>query len=356
MIKSIILLLSAVLYIVSSILMPSVYAGTLTSAKITITDSRAGQSGVSHTFNFTTGTTETIATVIMQYCTTASGDCTTPTGLITTSASQGSITGLGASTSNVATNGTITLTVTSPLSVNSGTTITLPYTGITNPSTTNTSFYVRLTTKNGSADTIDSTIVAFAILTSTSLAVSANVGATLSVSLAAVNTGSVNGATVNVTNTTATTIPFGLLTSGSTKIAAHDMTVSTNASQGYAVTIRSDDPPLADNSNNIDKFTGTNASPTSWTSPNGGTININTGFAGYTSEDNSLCTGTADRFTSSGGNKWAGPDGTPAEIICSTSAVILGETVRIGWQVEVNSLQPPGSYTGTYVIVTTPTY
>ncbi len=331
----------------------SVFAGALTSSKVTISDSRAGQSGVSHTFSFTTGTTGTIQTVEMLYCTTPSGSCTTPSGITTTSATQGSITGLSTSTSNVSVNGTITLTVTTPASIGSGTAISIPYSSITNPSTINSSFFVRITTKDSGSTTIDSTVVAFATLGTTSLTITAEVGSTFSVSLAAVTTGSVNGQSINLSSTTATSIPFGTLATGVSKVAAHDITVVTNSTNGYVVTVKSSNPPLTDSTNNIDSFTEPNSLPLTWSSPAGSTPNVNSGFLGYSTEDTSLCTGTAARFS---GNKWAGFDITPYEVVCNGSAVASGETTRLGWQVEVNGLQPVGSYSGDVIIVTTPTY
>lgn len=331
----------------------SVYAGTLSTSKVTISDSRAGQSGLTHTFSFTTATTGTIQTVVLQYCTTPSGTCTTPTGLVTTSGVQGSVTGLGASTTNFSSNGTLTLTVTSPVSISSGTAITIPYLSLTNPTTTDSSFFVRIDTKDGSSTTIDSTTVAFATLDTNSLTITAEVGSTFSVTLAAVTTGSVNGQAINISATTASTIPFGTLSTGVSKVAAHDITVTTNSVNGYTVTVMANNPPLTDGSNNIDNFTEPNSLPLVWSAPAGSNANVNTGFLGYTTEDTSLCTGTTSRFSS---NKWAGFDTTPYEVVCNPSAVTSGETTRIGWQVEVNGLQPAGSYTGNIIIVTTPTY
>ena len=331
-------------------------AGSLTSAKATISDSRAGQSGVSHTFTFTTATTGNIKAVEMLYCTTPSGSCTTPNGIVTTSASQGSIAGLSTSTTDATTNGTMALTVTSDTSVASGTTIIIPYSTLTNPTSINSSFFVRITTKDNSNTLIDSTVVAFATLSSTSLAVSADVGSTFAVALAAVTTGFVNGKAINITSTTASAIPFGTLSTGNSKVAAHDITVTTNSQNGYSVTVKASNPPLVDGSNNIDNFTEPNNIPTAWSSPAGGSANVNTGFLGYTTEDSSLCTGIIDRFTSSGGNKWAGFDITPYEISCNLGAALSGETTRLGWQIEVNGVQPAGNYTGDIIIVTTPTY
>ncbi|MCX6730496.1 MAG: hypothetical protein NTZ55_01485 [Candidatus Roizmanbacteria bacterium] len=107
--------------------------------------------------------------------------------------------------------------------------------------------------------------------------------------MAAVNTGSVNGQAINVTSgTSATTIPFGTLATGGTKVVAHDATIVTNAANGYQVTVNAlANPPLADAGNNIDFFSGDNTTPTTWSSPAGNTATINTGFVGYTTESNS---------------------------------------------------------------------
>lgn len=353
-------LVSLITLILATVTMPFVIparAASLTSASTTITDSRAGQASVGHTFNFTTATTGTIATVRIQYCTTASGTCTTPTGLVTTGGSQGSITGLGASTSSFATNGLILLTVTAPASVNSGVAISLPYTGITNPTDANTTYFVRIQTRTAAPAVIDEVTTAFAILTSTSISMTATVEATLAFSIAPVYSGSVNGASINVTSAlSASTIPFGTLSSGATKIVAHDATVTTNAASGYAVTVAAAaNPPLADGSNNLDYFTGTNTTPATWSSPGGSSPSVNTGFVGYTTEDATLAGGTADRFTSTGGNKWAGLT-TTVDTVISNGTGVSAQTTRLGWQAEVNNLQPPGSYTGTVILVATPTY
>jgi hypothetical protein len=314
-------------------------------------------SGVGHTFNFTTATTGTIATILIEYVTTPTG-ATVPTGLVTTSGVQGSPTGIGASTSNFTGNGTITLTVTSPASVSSGTAISIPYTTITNPSTDNTTSYVRITTRASGPTTIDTTTVAFAVLTSTSLAVTASVDPSLTFSIAAVTSGSVNGRAITITSgTSASTIPFGTLAAGTPATAAHDLTVTTNAGSGYTVTVKAAaDPPLSDGSKNIDYFTGTNTSPTTWSAPAGTAASVNTGFFGYTTEDATLGTGTADRFTSSSGDKWAGVINSAAEEVVYSATGVTSEVTRVGWTAAVNALQPPGSYTGTVLVVATPTY
>jgi hypothetical protein len=237
----------------------------------------------------------------------------------------------------------------------------LNFTGVTNPSTINSTYYVRTTTYSDTGSIVidGTTSTAFAVLDTSSIAVSATVDPNLTFSVAGVaSSGTVNSATTTVT-TTATTIPFGSLTAGTAAIGAHDLTVSTNAGNGYTITAshsataQAGFPPLVSGAtNNIDTFTGTNTSPATWSAPNGVTANTSTGFFGYTTEDTSLCVGTAGRFS---GNKWAGSTTTGQEVVCSATGV-SSRTIRVGWQVQVNSIQPSGSYTGTVALVATPTY
>lgn len=335
-----------------------IHAGSFSNAKVTIADSRAGQTGVEYDFSFTASVSTAIKQLTVQFCTAASGTCTTPTGMTTTGTTRSSdnLTGTGRS-DNFGSNGTLTTTVTS-ISAQSPLTITANFTGITNPTTADTTFYALITTYSDTGSTvIDTATVSFAILTSSSITVTASVGTSYSFTITAVTTGTVNGATINMPDTTSSSIPFGLLSVGSSKIASHDLTVTSNSTNGYTVTVKaSTDPPLQDGSNDIDKFTGANNAPITWSAPNGTTSNINTGFFGYTTNNANLSTGTADRFTSSAGNKWAGPDTTAAEIAHNAGPVTSGETTRVGWQVQVDASEPPGSYAGTVILVATPTY
>lgn len=333
-------------------------AGTFTPAKVTISDSRAGHAATTYDFAFTTTVTSSIKQFDVVFCTTASGACSTPTGIVTTAATRDSdnLAGTGR-TDTFTSNGTLSTVITTP-AAQSTQAVTISYSGITNPTTTDSTFFARITSYSDTGSTvIDSSSVAFAILTTTSIAVSASVASTFTFSVAAVNTGSVNGASIDVTSTTANTIPFGTLAASTPKIAAHDLTVTTNSTNGYTVTVKAGaDPPLVDGTNNIDAFSGTNASPTTWSTPAGSTANTNTGFFGYTTNDATLGTGTAARFTSSGGNKWSGTTTSPLEVAYSATGVGSAEITRVGWQAEVNGLQPAGAYSGTVILVATPTY
>ncbi len=335
-----------------------VQAGTFTPAKVTISDSRAGNAATTYDFAYTATVTTDIKQINVVFCTTASGACTTPTGMVTTGATRESDNIAGTGRADTFTgNGTLTTVVTTP-ATQSTQAITVSYSGITNPTTPDTTFFARITSYSDTGSTvIDSASVAFAILTTTSIAVSASVDPTFTFSVAAANTGAVNGASIDVTSSTANTIPFGTLATGVPKVAAHDLSIVSNSKNGYTITVKAlATPPLADGSNNIDEFTGVNATPTTWSSPAGSGANVNTGFFGYTTNDASLGTGTATRFTASGGNKWSGTTTSPLEVAYSGVGVTSAEVTRVGWQAEVNGLQPAGAYSGTVVLVATPTY
>jgi len=353
---------------------PLTHAADLTSYSVSIGDSRAGVATY-HNYQFNTPSTTSIKEITFQYCTTASGTCTAPAGMILTATpTLGTVSGIGGTSPTVAGSSatctgtgnsacTVTLTIGTPGAQSGGGTVIVPVvSGITNPTTVNTTYFVRITTYSDTGSTVidGPNSAAFAILDTTSISVSASVDPTLTFTVASVaSSGTVNSATTTVSSTN-TTIPFGTLTSGNPAISAQDLTVTTNASSGYTITASnaattSGAPLQSAAGDNIDTFSGTNASPTTWSAPAGTSANVNTGYFGYTTNDATLCTGTASRFTSSGGNKWAGTTTTGQEVACNTTGV-SSEVTRIGYQAEINDLQPAGSYTGTVILIATPTY
>ncbi len=344
---------------ISNYIFGQVSSAGLSPAKLLINNSQAAATSVTYSIRATVSVSTAIKQLKVQFCTTASGTCTLPTSMVTTGAVFS-----GTNISNTGRSGTYTVNGTlqedwSGSTAQSPLNITYDVTGITNPSSTNTTFFARITTySDAGTTTIDSMTVAAATLTTTSIALSATVDPNFTFSLAQVQSGNVNSAVVNVTTGTAASIPFGVLNTTNASISATDITVTTNAGSGYQVTASqsatSTSGTLLSGSNDIDPFTGTNASPTTWSAP-AGSANANSGFFGYTTEDTSLCNATTTRFTSSGGNKWAGLTTVGNEVVCS-AVPVTSETTRVGWQIGVNSSQPSGNYTGTVILVATPTY
>jgi hypothetical protein len=158
-----------------------------------------------------------------------------------------------------------------------------------------------------------------------------------------------NGATPTAGTTSgATAVNLGHINPLATAIAAQDLTVSTNAVGGFVVFVRSDGL-LRSPSSSITDAPGTNAAPSSF--PNVGTA----GF-GYTTSENQLTSGAADRFTNPG-NRWAKlttsnepvsvrPAGTPA----------ASDAVCIGYQVGISDAIAAGEYNTSVAYTVIPTF
>lgn len=149
------------------------------------------------------------------------------------------------------------------------------------------------------------------------------------------------------------TLTFNNLNSGnsytdSTKTTV--LTTSTNAYNGYTVYGRNTGL-LTFGSNTIPAFASPNSAPTLWSG---------TGF-GYTTDDNSLAGGTADRFTT-GGPKYAGfTTSAPGDPVADHTAPVEDPTVTnepftVTYQVTGDASTKAGDYTNTVVYVVVPVY
>jgi hypothetical protein len=342
----------AVALIVSlSLVMPlKLNAAYLTTGSVTMADSRISQS-TNYTIQFSNVSLSPIKCIKAQFSDAATGG-SKPTGMtITSTTFAGTSTYVPTPASwtinNNNTSGVSSITYATGETPANASSRTVVLNTITNGSTANTSYFLQFSTYNNvdcTTSPVDNAVIMFVF--TDGQVVTATVDPTLTFSVAGVASGqTVNGATTNVTTTT-TTVPFGTVTSGSNKIAAHDLAVGTNAGGGYTVTIRYTGVLLS-GSNDINDLSGaTNAAPIAFTA-------AGTESFGYTTNDATLGTGTPARFTS-GGPKWAAFTTSPLEIAYSAAAA--SETTRVGYQVGVASTTPAGTYTTTVVYVATPTY
>ncbi len=151
------------------------------------------------------------------------------------------------------------------------------------------------------------------------------------------------------TPTTATSagndITFGPIFSGSVYSCPTTVTSSTNAISGFVTTLLGNQITLTSGSNNIDAFTGTWTTPTAWTSPTGTVANVNSGFFGYSSDDTTIETaGGANKFST--GTLYAGVETGAREVASSTTAATAGQANIVTSKIEINTIQPAGSYSG----------
>jgi len=248
--------------IVFPLLMPSMAsANQITVRSLTLqagtTDGGSLAGGnVNHLFTFTVPTTGTVGSIQFLYCTNASGTCTMPTGLVTTSATMGTQTGATGFTLNNTTNGSPYITRTGA-SITGGTALTYQLLGITNPTTVNKTFFVRISTFV-SIDTTGSAVDTGNVTASTAAPI--QLTGTMPESLVFCTGGTV-GTTSSVPDcATATSgaVSFNQLFSPTdTATATSQMAASTNAGSGYAITVNG--PTLTSGSNTVSAMSAVGA-------------------------------------------------------------------------------------------------
>ena len=164
-------------------------------------------------------------------------------------------------------------------------------------------------------------------------------------------------------SSTATTIPFGTLVANSASTAAQQLTVQTNASYGYAVTVQVDQQLTSSTGADIDGFAnGTYTSnPIAWSQPSESISNEDTwGHWGLTSDDATF--GLSDPFDAAGtGQLFVSASTTPVEVMRHNGPAD-GVTqniglAKVGYTVEISPLQEAGNdYTATLTYVATPVF
>ena len=169
----------------------------------------------------------------------------------------------------------------------------------------------------------------------------------------------VNGTTTNGTSS-ATAIPFGTLTAGNSTTTAHDLTVTTNAGQGYTVTVVADSELVNSTGDEIAGFSNGSyvTDPTTWSSPLGTIGTPETyGHWGVTSDDTNTFARGAEEF---GANEWVSASTTPIAVLGHdgpSNGTGTGEgTTRVGYQVEISSLQAAGDYSTVLTYIATPVF
>ncbi|HEX5797521.1 MAG TPA: hypothetical protein VFX86_03975 [Candidatus Saccharimonadales bacterium] len=191
---------------------------------------------VDHLFGFTIPTTGNVGSIQFLYCTTASGTCTTPTGLDTTAATLGSETGATGFSIVNTTNGSPYITRTAS-SINTGTAVSYQLQSVTNPTTADETFYVRISTF-ASTDTTGGTTDTGTVAASTATQIVLTGTMPESLIFCAGGTVSTTAGIPDCSTATSGSVSFNQLFSPSdTATATSQMAASTNASSGYSITV-----------------------------------------------------------------------------------------------------------------------
>lgn len=165
---------------------------------------------------------------------------------------------------------------------------------------------------------------------------------------------------------TATSVPFGTLVVDDPDNICQELTVTTNAQDGYIVTIEQDHELLSDSGATIDSFReagagGGTTTPEAWASPANTLDYYNTyGHMGITSDDNAVIAGSGlENFNN--GEWFAGMAGTALMTVMDHNGPSDGYSENVGmatimFRAEIASLQEAGDYQATLTYICTPTF
>ncbi len=344
---------TAVLFAISVVvasLLPVIQVGALTNSSLLLSDPRPSQVST-YTFDASGFTTATTIRCIDLVLNTQSDGAGTAVGT-TTSFTLNSATAItaGSWTEDTSTNGRLRITNAGGQTPSANGNIV--FGNITNGATEGTTYYGIFTSYTDALCTpgneSDEQIVAY-IFKAGEL-VQLTIDPTLTFTCSAVGSSqSVNGATTTVASTVSGIDHGNAVTFGANGISAHDINVSTNATSGYTVYVRHTGQ-LTNGSDTIANFTGgNNATPAAFTA-------AGTEGWGYTTEDSNLAGGAVDRFTTGGGDNWAGFTTSNDPVIDNTSATVGTETTRVGHQVGVATTTPAGTYQTTIIYTVASVY
>jgi hypothetical protein len=354
-----------------------VYAAELTSRSLTLqagaTDGGSKPSGVvKHLFTFNIASSSSLGSIKFLYCTTAGGTCTTPAGLLTTSATLGAQTGPATSfTLNNSTNGAPYLTR-SANTVTTGTPSTFRLDSVTNPNNTNCfsgttpqsnncPFYVRITTY-ASIDTTGGVTDSGTVAASTATQITLTGTMPESLIFCTGGTISTTSGVPDCSTATSGAIAFNQLFSpADTATATSQMAASTNADTGYAITVNG--VTLTSGSNTVTAMTtnGSGDLGVRGTSQFGMNLKANTVTTSTPAVGTEVSpanngsnfkaealTGYAsvDHFRFVSGESVADSTTDPSDI----------ETYTVSYIVNVNGAQAVGTYTTTLTYICTATF
>ncbi|MFM2339470.1 MAG: hypothetical protein RLZZ360_106 [Candidatus Parcubacteria bacterium] len=221
---------------------------------------------------------------------------------------------------------------------------------VTNPTAGSYEFLV-------TAGTVDTGRTRVAILDNVDVTAIVNTSFTFVVTGLATST-TING-TTTTGSSTATAIPFGVLTAGVPKVLGQRLNVTTNARNGFVVTVEQDQNLLSSTGADIDGFIDgayTNA-PALWAAPTPNIAQENTwGHWGLTSADDI----NSNEFNT-GGTRYVSASTTPRQIF-GHNGPSDGTTAQIGqsdvaYAIQITPLQEAGDdYNTILTYIATPTF
>ncbi|HET8671315.1 MAG TPA: hypothetical protein VFM05_12030 [Candidatus Saccharimonadales bacterium] len=372
------------------ILIQHVKAAPITNRKVHISNSAVGTrtagQNVTYTFTFTVpGAASTVQSMDFQFCTAPlpGTDCNLPTGQSVTGAaivggSQSGLTGwslgtAGNAPTNTWSNGTsgtggrIRITRTDATNVSSNTAMSIAFNGITNPSTADQEFFIRLVTYTDTAWTTSRDTGSVANSTATQIDITAKVQEVLNFSVGV--DGNADGSVDAPTAACNALTEGGTLSLGDTDgvlsfTQAYDdhsyFRVSTNANNGTVIYYAGDTLKYSTFDINEIGSTATASAPgteqfglginSADTTTNGYSFTQLTATAPYNAGNGTITSGGTATFAFEAASLT-----TPRQI-ASAAAPIVCDTGSVRYIGNIATTTPPGLYTTSISYIATPTY
>jgi len=356
------LVVSTLAWTVGVHFLQSAHAASLTSVSDTLSDSRPGLPAA-HTIVFTNPSSTTAGQTITYTFdpnTSAFGSVTSTSIANVTSTGMTIVGTCGVATGTVsmATTSYNMLTFTACGTIASGTvTLKLLSPGIINPTSTG-SYIVRIAAGSNNADT--------RVVIVNGVNVTAAVATTFTFTVSPLATSTTLGNNATTTgNDTSSTLPFGTIAPNTHNELGQQLNVTTNASNGFAVTIHEDQDLTSNKGNIIHLFSNANATatPSPWTSPTNIINNpLTYGHFGITSDDTSS-TAVGGPFFGSSTALYAGSfNPTSTLTVFGWTGPADGTTQNVGaakvaMRIEISPLQAAANdYVNNLIYVATPIF
>lgn len=243
--KRFVAFVAALTLLLSTLAPATVFGASLTSRKLALSTS-AGNTAATWTFTFNGAAATTLKGIAFQVCDAASGTCNTPGSWANTGATYSSLTYNGTpqtgwTLDNAGAGGAQFLGIKNNSASNaSSNPIVVTFNTVTNPNTTNATFYVRINTYSGNdfATAVDSGVVAASTSQQISFTASVDESITFCTGTSGITTTSCAGAT-------GSTVAFGTLSASTVRSGSSQIGVGTNAGSGYTVTVNGTSPTCA---------------------------------------------------------------------------------------------------------------
>lgn len=336
----------------------SSYAGQVTSRSLQLGTSQAGVI-TTHKFNFTVPTSGNVGSIKFEYCDTAYAACVTPGGLVTTAATLAvqDPAENGFSMVNTA-NGAPYITRTTD-NIAATTAVTYTLGNITNPTTPNAEYWVRITTyasTNTTGGSTDDGVVVLATAEQITVTGVMPESLVFCVGTTGTDCGNIGGPT---------TVSLGTFSPTTTRVGQSLMSASTNAGFGYVITVNG--TTLSSGANTIAAM-GTQSANSTGCAVSCASATGTSQFGTNVRANNIVSAGGnfgADVTPTGAGYNGAGAGGYnttntfrffSGDTVASSSGVTRGQLYTNSYLVNVGGDQAAGSYSATLTYICTATF